>query len=465
MRSMRVCNGFFRNKGLLRNRLEWKRAHKKEYISMYRFYIKASIFSLIVAGTVIAAGTTNSLSESGSETASSSADAIVSSSSASTTESSASLESSSSAESSASLESSSSAESSSGIATKTVAKKAFLWNASTDAGLGRVILDTGDGKDQEGYWYTQTDADENGTSYVTWPEDIPPDGSGNFYGLLVSVYGGIQGTGHFENGYDYPCLALAVNTVNANKDGADITAWNGMCLTYTSTKDFSLILGTVNEATTTKYNNYKAKVPASTTSVTVDFPWTRFKQESGWGETIPQATALTEIAAVKLYFTGSVGTSIDFNIMEIGSLGQCGNTAPESSASQGTSSSSTATSSATTAKSSSSAAAISSATTAKSSSSAETATSSGAAATSSSSEEGPTQISGNAAPQFSLAVSGRSLLVSSTQPHARYAVMDPQGRVLSSGLIQGQSLSITLRHTGTYLVRVGGVTKAIRVQE
>src|SRR5574344_536064 len=241
MRSMRVCNGFFRNKGLLRNRLEWKRAHKKEYISMYRFYIKASIFRLIVAGTVIAAGTTNSLSESGSETASSSADAIVSSSSASTTESSASLESSSSAESSASLESSSSAESSaslessssaessaslessssaessSGIATKTVAKKAFLWNASTDAGLGRVILDTGDGKDQEGYWYTQTDADENGTSYVTWPEDIPPDGSGNFYGLLVSVYGGIKGTGHFENGYDYPSLALAFNTVNANR--------------------------------------------------------------------------------------------------------------------------------------------------------------------------------------------------------------------------------------------------------
>ena len=43
--------------------------------------------------------------------------------------------------------------------------------------------------------------------------------------------------------------------------------------------------------------------------------------------------------------------------------------------------------------------------------------------------------------------------------------MDPQGRVLSSGLIQGQPLSITLRHTGTYLVRVGGVTKAIRVQE
>src|SRR5574344_433045 len=294
MRSMRVCNGFFRNKGLLRNRLEWKRAHKKEYISMYRFYIKASIFSLIVAGTVIAAGTTNSLSESGSETASSSADAIVSSSSASTTESSASLESSSSAESSASLESSS------GIATKTVAKKAFLWNASTDAGLGRVILDTGDGKDQEGYWYTQTDADENGTSYVTWPEDIPPDGSGNFYGLLVSVYGGIKGTGHFENGYDYPSLALAFNTVNANKDGADITAWNGMCLTYTSTKDISLILETFDEATTTQYNNYKAKVTASTTSVTVNFPWTRFKQESGWGETIPQATALTEIAAVKL---------------------------------------------------------------------------------------------------------------------------------------------------------------------
>ena len=451
---MRVCNGFFRNKGLLRNRLEWKRAHKKEYISMYRFYIKASIFSLIVAGTVIAAGTTNSLSESGSETASSSADAIVSSSSASTTES------------SASLESSSSAESSSGIATKTVAKKAFLWNASTDAGLGRVILDTGDGKDQEGYWYTQTDADENGTSYVTWPEDIPPDGSGNFYGLLVSVYGGIKGTGHFENGYDYPSLALAFNTVNANKDGADITAWNGMCLTYTSTKDISLILETFDEATTTQYNNYKAKVTASTTSVTVNFPWASFKQETGWGnENFPQATALTEIAAVKLYFTGSVGTSIDFNIMEIGSLGQCGNTAPESSASQGTSSSSTATSSATTAKSSSSAAAISSATTAKSSSSAETATSSGAAATSSSSEEGPTQISGNAAPQFSLAVSGHALLVSSTQPHARYAVMDPQGRVLSSGLIQGQSLSITLRHTGTYLVRVGDVTKAIRVQE
>lgn len=203
------------------------------------------------------------------------------------------------------------------------------WNAEIDAGTGRVTLSTDDGTDKSGYWYDYSDKDNSGTSAFTWPSDVTANTYGNFYGPLVEAYSGIKGTAVLAAGYDYPFLGIGFNLVNEAQDGADISGWNGMCVSYTATKAFAIELGTYNEATTTEYNNYKAALAAGT-DVSVDLPWTKFKQESGWGVTVPQATALGEIAAIKLKFSGTAGTSIDFLIKEIGSSGQCGTVAIKS---------------------------------------------------------------------------------------------------------------------------------------
>ena len=196
------------------------------------------------------------------------------------------------------------------------------WNAEIDAGTGRVTLSTDDGTDKSGYWYEYDDSKNSGTSAFTWPSDVTANEYDNFFGPLVTAYSGIKGTAALAAGYDYPFLGIGFNLVNEAQDGADISGWNGLCITYTATKALALELGTYNEATTTKYNNYKAALAAGT-NVSVDLPWAKFKQESGWGVTVPQATALGEIAAIKLKFSGTAGTSIDFLIKEIGSSGKC----------------------------------------------------------------------------------------------------------------------------------------------
>lgn len=200
---------------------------------------------------------------------------------------------------------------------------AMHWNAEIDAGLGRVTLSTDDGTDKSGYWYDYSDKDNSGTSAFTWPSDVSANTYGNFYGPLVEAYGGIKGIAVLSTGYDYPFLGIGFNLVNEAQDGADISGWEGMCITYTSTKAFYYELGTQNEKETTEYNNYKVTIPAATTKATGNYAWTSFKQESGWGKTLAQATALTQIAAIKLKFSGTAGTSIDFLISEIGSYGQC----------------------------------------------------------------------------------------------------------------------------------------------
>jgi hypothetical protein len=73
----------------------------------------------------------------------------------------------------------------------------------------------------------------------------------------------------------------------------------------------------------TKYNNYKATVAKAATITASDFPWSKFKQGTGWGTIVDQATVLAKTAAIKLKFEGTAGTSGDFLIQKVGSNGMC----------------------------------------------------------------------------------------------------------------------------------------------
>lgn len=124
-------------------------------------------------------------------------------------------------------------------------------------------------------------------------------------------------------GYEYPFAGLAFNIKSEEKEGVDITAWGGICLVYQSTVGLAIQLEVEDDVNVTEYNNYKVAVPKSATMTVADFPWAKFKQESGWGKTVSQGTVLADVATIKLHFSGSAGTSGDFLIQSLGRAGTC----------------------------------------------------------------------------------------------------------------------------------------------
>ena len=206
----------------------------------------------------------------------------------------------------------------------------FLWDGTIDT-EGKV--ETGSPEETAGYWYDYNDANDKGNSAFTFPADVEANQWDNFYGPLVEAYGGIKASVSLGDGYEYPYAGIGFNVWSELQEGVDITAWGGICLTYMSTVGFAIELGVADEATVTGYNNYKATVAKAASSSTADFPWSKFKQESGWGETVDQATVRASTAAIKLKFTGTAGTTGDFLIQQVGSSGKCGAVAIKSIAS------------------------------------------------------------------------------------------------------------------------------------
>ena len=196
----------------------------------------------------------------------------------------------------------------------------FLWDGATDT-EGRV--DTGsDSVRTAGYWYEYTDSNDDGTSHFTWPADVEENTYGNFFGPLTEAYGGIKGSITLGDGYEYPYSGLGFNILSDKQEGADITVWQGICLAYESNIGFGIELGVENEKEVTAYDNYKATVGKAATPTATDFPWSKFRQ-ANWGTAVDQEVVLQKTAAIKLKFEGSAGTSGDFRICQIGSLGMC----------------------------------------------------------------------------------------------------------------------------------------------
>lgn len=190
---------------------------------------------------------------------------------------------------------------------------------------GDYRVDTGldDGSDESGYWYTYADDANGGSSAITWPVPTGNAYDDNALDPIIDNCGGLCGNVSLGAGYDYPFAGLGFNLTGPDQTGADVTSWGGVCITYSASVAPILEVAPENEATVTEYNNYMSKLKVAASKTTVNIAWSDFKQESGWGVTVPQASYLGMVAAVKVKFSGKAGTSGDFNIMEVGENGQC----------------------------------------------------------------------------------------------------------------------------------------------
>ena len=192
----------------------------------------------------------------------------------------------------------------------------FLWDGSTDT-EGRVI--TGSPEETSGYWFTYNDANDNGTSFLQFPQDFDLDTYDTYpFGLMAEEYGGIKLWVVLDDGYEYPYAGLGFNIWNEDQDGANITAWGGICLEYSSDLDFSVVLGIEDQKNILAYSgDIEKKVGKSNSLTVVDIPWEQFYDLFG------EKTALTQAAAIKLKFQEKAATTGGFFLKKIGSYGQC----------------------------------------------------------------------------------------------------------------------------------------------
>ena len=212
-------------------------------------------------------------------------------------------------------------------------KTSFYWNAAN--GVERVITGFDDGTLNANYatysgaWFYYDDTHESpaGTSYLVWPSSVQTDSYNYFNGTLLGSSQALSGTaniGASQLPYPYVGIAFSVGG-NDTTQGYDITAWSGICITYTSTSKFEVALQAHGEYELTKFNNFSHTLLASGSPITTNILWSQFKQETGWGtkSTISQITS--QLSSVHMNFTKEItGTEATFAIYAIGSAGQCG---------------------------------------------------------------------------------------------------------------------------------------------
>jgi len=141
----------------------------------------------------------------------------------------------------------------------------------------------------------------------------------------------------------------------------------------------------------------------------------------------------------------------------------------ENSSSSAKSSSSSVKSSSSSAKSSSSSAAkpasSSSKNDAKSSSSSATSSSSSASKPASSSSKKTESIfAATQVPMFSLSVAGRNVQIAGARVGSAYAVLDMQGRVMTSGFVDAANFSVAMSRAGSYMIRIGSQVQRVNVK-
>ena len=200
----------------------------------------------------------------------------------------------------------------------------FLWDGSTDT-EGRVI--TGSPEETSGWWYDYSEHDSASSAKIVFPPEFDLNTyTGNPFGLMTEEYGGIKVTIELNDyaelpfvGSESPHIGLGFNVWDEEQHGADITAWGGLCLEYSSGMDFVVQIVSEDDGTITGHKDLQKLIGKSDSITTVDFQWKDF---SGFVSLATQAAILSKAASVRLAFNGEA-ESVEFFLKKIGSHVEC----------------------------------------------------------------------------------------------------------------------------------------------
>ena len=190
--------------------------------------------------------------------------------------------------------------------------KSFLWDGSKDGDH----VDLGiSGAKAGGVW---TNSPEDTYTYsFGFPEDIEADDDGNVIPSLLSKYHKFTAYVKSDDGiYALDSVAsIGFNTVSSNLEPADVSAWGGFCIHY-STYNF-IRIALVTDASANKY--WYAEVDYSDDMTWGKVSWDAFKNvEEKSKEKIEDV--LGKITSVQLQFP----VDGEFVVDKFGSYDQCG---------------------------------------------------------------------------------------------------------------------------------------------
>lgn len=165
-----------------------------------------------------------------------------------------------------------------------------------------------------GYWYSLDDAVDGGSSSIVWPVALGNEYYDAAMDPVLDYCGGLCGTAILSSGkIPYPYVGVGFNIVNEDREPADVSDYNGICVTYESELAFTItFVPSEEDERALNYDVPLVRVPKSDFVTTKCFTLDNFKQE-GWGNGA-EATGL-EIAkkavALRIQFQGS---SADYDV-------------------------------------------------------------------------------------------------------------------------------------------------------
>ena len=173
-------------------------------------------------------------------------------------------------------------------------------------------------------------------SIINWDyEHFDWDGTGDYFAELLEQYHGMSGTAVLDPGsLDYlPFVGVGFWVAGVKSDKhqtplpADISAWGGLCVTYSSEADMSLeLVPEQKDESNIAKERYSAALPKTEADKKIVLSWSDFKE----GEAVSQKTT-----TVQFILQAEPG-SYHFNICAIGPKdGACPDKCGEPNAKQG----------------------------------------------------------------------------------------------------------------------------------
>ena len=198
----------------------------------------------------------------------------------------------------------------------------FSWVGADDG--SRAITGLDNGTETSGYWYWYNDKADGGNSRIDWPVEEAEEG--DMLKPVIEACQGLCGTFTLDQGsLDYkPFVVLGFNIAGTetfyggSATPADISAWGGLCIGYSSTTDVELYLSYGDEKDAAMgYDFPSVTMPISTEGTVECYRWKQFSR--GWGMDPHMDQLVKGAASVKYRIQGESGTEGEFNIMSVGS--------------------------------------------------------------------------------------------------------------------------------------------------
>lgn len=204
------------------------------------------------------------------------------------------------------------------------------WNGAVPDSY-RVETGLGNETETHGYWYSYNDESEGGESNITYPIEPCLDYSScptNFLDPVIEVCQGLCATANLSKGAltKKPYAGVGFNIVGETSftdktiAAGDATAWDGICVTYTSEADLQLELGLGDPIDSTiSHANPAITLPASQSGNKVVASWADFKQPSWYDDSIKfdGPSAVKQLVGLHFKLQADPG-KYDFKICAVG---------------------------------------------------------------------------------------------------------------------------------------------------